>query len=126
MNFASSCLRTLLFHWFLCHSYTEANVRYNKHNVDGKSYILDPSWIVDNGMNGRDIMPGSFLKKHADSKNSNSLSQSSYVIPDSSVLIQDDEKYSGFAYDISYTLYTNTSITFDLYCKSYNKCIDVI
>ena len=124
MNFASSCLRTLLLHWFLCHSYTEANVSYNKHNVDGKSYILDPSWIVENGMNGRDIMPDSFLKKHADSKNSNALSQSSYVIPDSSLHIQDGEKYSGIVYDISYTLYTD--ITFDLYCKIYNKCIDVI
>ena len=58
-------------------------------------------------MNGRDIRPSSFLKKHADSKNSNALSQSSYVIPDSSVHIHDDEKYSGIVYDISYSFYTN-------------------
>ena len=112
MNFASSCIQTLLLHWLLCHSWIEANERYNKHNVDGKSYILDPSWIVDNGMNGRDILPSSFLKKHADSKISNDLSQSSYGIQDSSIRIHDDEKYSGIVYDISYTLYTNTSITF--------------
>ena len=116
MNFASSCTQTLLLHWFLCHSYTEANVRFNKHNVDGKSYILDPSWIVDNGMNGRDILPSSFLKKLADSKNPNALSQSSYVIPDSSVHIYDDEKNSGIVYDISYSFYTNTSMNLFLIC----------
>ena len=126
MNFASTYTQTLVLHWFLCHSCMEANVRYNKHNVDGKSYILDPSWIVDNGMNGRDILPSSFLKKLADSKNPNALSQSSYVIPDSSVHIYDDEKNSGIVYDISYTLYNNINITFDLNCKSYNKCIFII
>ena len=126
MNFASSCIQTLLLHWLLCHSWIEANERYNKHNVDGKSYILDPSWIVDNGMNGRNILPGSFLKKHADSKNSNALSQFSYVMPESSVHIHDDEKYSGIVYDLSYTLYTYNSITFDLYSKSYNKYICII
>ena len=55
----------------LINIHCEATIRYNKHNLDGKSYILDPSWIINNDLNGNDILTTSLLKKHADSKYSN-------------------------------------------------------
>ena len=103
----------LLNHIVLYCAHAEGTIRYNKHNWDGKSYILDPSWIIDNGLNGNDILPSSFLKKHADSRKSNSLTRPSYLTTDS--IHYNDNESSGII-PLDTTCFRN--VNQNIFCKN--------
>ena len=76
-------------------THSEGSMRHNQPNWNTKSYILDPSWIIDDGLSGNDVLPSSFLKKHADTNKLDELSQSPYDTTDSYLQSQHDNEYSG-------------------------------
>ena len=76
-------------------TYSEGSMRHNQPNWNTKSYILDPSWIIDDGLSGNDVLSSSFLKKHADTDTLDALSHSPYDTTDSYLQSHHDTEYSG-------------------------------
>ena len=70
-------------------------MRHNQPKWNTKSYVLDPSWIIDDGLSKNDVLSSSFLKKHADTNKLDTLSQSPYDTTDSYLQSQHDDEYSG-------------------------------
>ena len=75
--------------------YSEGSKRHSHLNWNEKSYILDPSWIIDNGLTGKDILPSSFLKKNTDTNEVDALSQSSYITQEFFLQSPHDDEHSG-------------------------------
>ena len=70
----------------------------NNGHKHGKSYNLDPSWIINNGLDGENIHQSSFLQRnsHSNRKSWDATSHSSYYGVDASLYGEQDNEYQGY------------------------------